>query len=85
MEGIEEVFETDKINMRNNFDDIDIADFAEEYLGCRLLWYQKQMLRRLYKEHKDHKVFISMSVPAYRFSFFHLYKNLFNQVRAKYD
>lgn len=54
----------DKVNNVQDIRDIDIADFAEEYLGCHLFWFQKQILREMYRDHRiDNHFLCSRALP----------------------
>ncbi|MEE3309811.1 hypothetical protein, partial [Sharpea azabuensis] len=44
--------------------DMDIVDFAEEYLGCHLFWFQKQILREMDRYHHiDNHFLLSRAIP----------------------
>ena len=54
----------DKVNNVQDIRDMDIADFAEEYLGCHLFSFQKQILREMYRDHRIDKHFLcSRALP----------------------
>ena len=53
----------DKVNNVQSIRDMDIADFAEEYLGCHLFEFQKQILREMYRCHRDNHFLYSRVMP----------------------
>ena len=58
MEGVEGLSGEDKVKESEDIKGMDIADFAEEFLGCHLLWFQKQMLREMYNAHCENNRFL---------------------------
>jgi hypothetical protein len=64
MEGAERLSGENKVNDAQNIRDMDIADFAEEYLGCHLFWFQKQILREMDRCHRiDNHFLFSRAIP----------------------
>ncbi len=64
MGGVEELSGKDKMNNAQSIKDMDIADFAEEYLGCHLFWFQKQILREMDRcHHIDNHFLLSRAIP----------------------
>ena len=64
MEGVEGLSGEDKMNDVQSIRDKDITDFAEEYLGCHLFWFQKQILREMDRCHRaDNHFLLSRAIP----------------------
>lgn len=54
----------DKVNDVQSIRDMDIADFAEEYLGYHLFWFQKQILREMNRCYRiDNHFLLSRAIP----------------------
>lgn len=70
----------DKIDNIQDNRDMDIADFAEEYLGCHLFWFQKQMLRELYK---NRKVLYSRAFPHSGFRYCIFLKDYLDDIKGE--
>lgn len=66
----------DKVNDVQCIRAMDIADFAEEYLGCHLSWFQKQILREMYRRHRiDNHSLYSRALPHSDFRYTILLKD----------
>jgi len=53
-----------KVKETEDIKGMDIADFAEEYLGCHLFWFQKQILREMDRCHRaDNHFLLSRAIP----------------------
>ena len=60
----------DKVNDAQSIRDMDIADFAEKYLGCHLFWFQKQILREMDRCHRiDNHFLLSRAIPHFGFRY----------------
>lgn len=77
----------DKVNNVQSIRDMDIADFAEEYLGCNLFWFQKQILREMYRYHRiDNHFLCSRALPHSDFRYIIFLKDCLNkQGEIQYD
>jgi len=79
VDGVEAVFEEDKMTLKQKIQGMDVVQFCEDYLGCTFFEYQKVLLRNLYKIYTDEdNNFYQRAFPfvSYRF-----YCILYNQIK----
>lgn len=76
--------EENKVNWNEILQDVDIAEFCEEYLGVKLFEYQKVMLRNLYKTYeKNENVLYQRAFPFTTCRFYYILYDLLKHEECK--